>query len=79
MKHGFRKAGDPPAVLPAQRDLFDALDQDVRSGLHEGFGQDLLKRMHDDRESLTERDFAQLGERVVGELRALLATIAGKI
>ena len=79
MKHGFRKAGAPPAVLPAQRDLFDALDHDVRLGLHDGFGQDLLQRMHDDRESLTERDFAQLGDNVVGELRALLATIAGKI
>ena len=77
MKHGFKKVR--PAVQAAQRDLFDALDLDVRLGLHDGFGQDLLQRMHNDRERLTEHDFAQLGDEVVAELRALLATLASRI
>ncbi|GAB3156791.1 hypothetical protein GCM10027290_55440 [Micromonospora sonneratiae] len=79
MKHGFRKAGDPPAVLPAQRSLFHGLDGKLRAGLHTGFGTDLLERMHAGRDGLTEHDFAQLGDGVVAELRMLLATIAGKI
>lgn len=79
MKHGFKKVGPAPAVHAAQRDLFDALELDVRLGLHDGFGQDLLRHLHNDRERLTEHDFAQLGDEVVAELRALLATIASRI
>lgn len=79
MKYGFRKVEKSAEALRAYQELFDALDQDMRAGLHDGFGTDLLKRLHADRARLTEHDFAQLGQDVVAELRALLATIAGRI
>ncbi|MDG4791838.1 hypothetical protein O7626_39170 [Micromonospora sp. WMMD1102] len=79
MKHGFTKIHKSPDATRAHAELFPDLDHRTRSALHDGFGSDLLSRMHTCREALTEHDFAQLGPDVVAELRALLATIAGRI
>jgi|GEM_PF-2439939 len=79
MKHGFKKVDRSAQVRSAFDELFNALDQETRTGLHDGFGSDLLERLHTHRAALTEHDFHQLGEEVVAELRALLATIAGRI
>ncbi|MFC6020413.1 hypothetical protein ACFP2T_30115 [Plantactinospora solaniradicis] len=79
MKHGFSKVHKSTTATNAFQELFPDLDQRTRSGLHDGFGTDLLERMHTHRDGLTEHDFAQLGADVVAELRALLATIAGRI
>lgn len=79
MKHGFTKVHKSAEVTRANQELFSDLDHRTRSALHAGFGSDLLSRMHTYRQSLTEHDFAQLGDGVVAELRELLATIAGRI
>lgn len=79
MKHGFRRVDKSTDAAEAHQELFPDIDQRARRVLHDGFGTDLLKRLHDDRNGLTERDFAQLGDDVLTELRTMLATIAGKI
>jgi len=79
MKHGFTKIHKSTQAVQAHEKLFPDLDHQARASLHAGFGSDLLRRMHTCRDGLTEHDFAQLGADVVAELRALLATIAGRI
>ncbi|ROT32384.1 hypothetical protein EF879_12580 [Micromonospora sp. HM5-17] len=80
MKHGFRKVDRSPEARDAFEKLFPAFVPPApRTGLHDGFGNRLLDELHARRERLTEHDFAQLGPDVVAELRALLATVAGRI
>ncbi|MEO3922743.1 hypothetical protein ABGB07_02500 [Micromonosporaceae bacterium B7E4] len=80
MKYGFNRVDRSAAATDAFQQVFPAyVPPAPRTGLHDGFGTDLLERMHAQRERLTEHDFAQLGAGVVAELRELLATIAGRI
>lgn len=76
MKNGFEFSGGSPKIATAQLTLFDGLDQRVAVGLCGGFGKDLLKRMENARDNLTERDFASLGADVVAELCTLLVKFA---
>ncbi|MEU6021349.1 hypothetical protein [Micromonospora sp. NPDC047134] len=79
MKHGFTKAERSKAVRDQLQQLFHDLELEVRLGLHDGFGDDLLERLALWQEQLTERDFATLGEDVVDELRKLLDLVASRI
>jgi hypothetical protein len=79
MKVGFGPVNQPPRVHPAQQDLFRDVHQQVLIGLRGGFGNDLLRQMADTSESLTEQDFASLGDGVAAELRSMLLTVSSVI
>lgn len=83
MKHGFKKGLDRKAprvaIRPEQAGLFHGLPREVRLGLHDGFGEDLLKELHKHREALCERDFDHLGTEAVADLRAMLDKITSQI
>lgn len=83
MKHGFREGlrrGAPHlAFRPEQADLFHGIPPEVRLGLDDGFGQDLLKHLFTHRAALCERDFDHLGPAAVADLRAMLDAITSQI
>ncbi|MEU8128730.1 hypothetical protein AB0B68_16065 [Micromonospora sp. NPDC049049] len=77
MKTGLGKR--KPEAVEKQKELFEGLDLAVQLGLHDGFGKNLLERLAEYREQLTERDFATLGDEVVAELRTMLDLIASRV
>jgi hypothetical protein len=79
MKKGFGPTNGPPKIKEEQTVLYANLGRQARFALRGGFGQDILKRMHDSRESLSAKDFAHLGETAVAELRELLAAVESRI
>jgi hypothetical protein len=76
MKRGFGPSGQ---VRAEQVTLYSALYPNVIHGLREGFGSDLLRQLEDRSDTLTESDFASLGDGAVEELRSLLAKLASVI
>lgn len=79
IKKGFGPTNSAPVIRDEQADFFRDLDQDVLVALRGGFGMDLLKRLEEAKERLTERDFASLGEDAIADLRALLAKLVSVI
>jgi hypothetical protein len=79
MKVGFGRADQPPTIHAEQAELFGPLEQQVLLGLRGGFGKDLLKRMEQNKATLTEQDFVSLGPEVAADLRALLVALASRI
>jgi hypothetical protein len=73
MKNGFGPTNGQPVIQPGQRTLYQGLPHYVVSGLRGGFGKDILRRM--ERHTLSEHDFASLGDGVLVELKRLLATL----
>lgn len=76
MKHGFRKTR---GISAEQQSLYQGLPPATVRGLDEGFGEHLLRWLEASSGSLTERDFASLGDDVVAELRALLGKLTSVI
>ncbi|WP_431904548.1 hypothetical protein [Micromonospora carbonacea] len=68
-----------PSAVEKQRELFQDLDLAVQLGLRDGFGDNVLERLAEQRGRVTEQDFAALGDEVVAELRTLLDKIASRI
>jgi hypothetical protein len=83
MKHGFKhglpREADPLDIRHEQRELYPNLPAQVRRGLHDGFGEDLLERLHQHREALCEQDFDHLGEAAIADLREMLEAVASQI
>jgi len=73
MKNGFGPTNGPPVVRPEQTALYQGVPHYVVSGLRGGFGKDILRRM--EHHTLSEHDFASLGESVLVELKRLLAAL----
>ena len=69
------KKGLPKTLVPEQKAIYAALDQDVRDGLSSGFGDGVLKRMHEMREELSEADFEAMDADAAADLRTLLVLI----
>jgi len=73
MKNGFGPTSGPPVVSPEQSALYQGVPHYVLSGLRGGFGKDILRRMEN--HTLSEHDFASLGEGVLVELKRLLTAL----
>lgn len=69
------KKGLPRQIAPEQQAIYAALDEDLREGLSGGFGDGVLKRMHEMREQLCEADFEAMDADAAADLRTLLTLI----
>lgn len=75
MKHGFGPTAKDPVIPTSQQELYTSLQLPTLRGLRCGFGNDLLQRLERASTSLTENDFAGIGDTVVAELRGLMTTL----